>query len=71
MPRIPDVHLRSVAFIYDSEQAANEGRQAGASGFVANYPSGVGDWRIRYIVTNKHVLDHKGWRETLSSVRCV
>ncbi len=60
MPRIPDVHLRSVAFIYDSEQAANEGHQAGATGFVANYPSGVGNWRIRYIVTNKHVVDHKG-----------
>jgi len=60
VPRIPDDHLRSVVFIYLSEQDAHEGRQAGGSGFVVNYPSRVGDCRIRYVVTNAHVVDGGG-----------
>ena len=42
VPRIPDVHLQSVVFIYPSEQDALDGRQLGGSGFVVNYPTGVG-----------------------------
>lgn len=60
MPRIPDVHLQSVVFVYPSEAAARDGRQVGGSGFVVNYPSGVGPWRIRYVVTNQHVVNAGG-----------
>ena len=60
MPRIPDVHLQSAVFIYPSEAAARDGQQVGGSGFVMNYPSGVGSWRIRYVVTNQHVVDGGG-----------
>lgn len=60
MPRIPDVHLQSVVFIYPSEAAARAGEQVGGSGFVVNCPSGVGQWRIRYVVTNQHVVDDGG-----------
>lgn len=59
MPRIPDVHLQSVVFIYPSVDAAQRGVQAGGSGFVISYPSGTG-WNIRYVVTNKHVFDNNG-----------
>ena len=31
VPRIPDVHLLSVVFIYPSEDAAREGAQCGGS----------------------------------------
>lgn len=57
MPRIPDDHLQSVVFIYPTSEDASEGTQVGGSGFVINYPSGVGNWRIRYVVTNEHVVD--------------
>lgn len=60
MPRIPDAHLQSVVFIYRSEEAARTGAQHGGSGFVVNYPAGIGDWRIRYVVTNAHVIDSGG-----------
>lgn len=60
MPRIPDVHLQAVVFIYPSEDATREGQQVGGSGFVVSYPSGVGDWSIRYVVTNAHVVDGGG-----------
>jgi hypothetical protein len=60
MPRIPDVHLQSVVFIYPSEQDAQDGRQLGGSGFVVNYPTGVGAWRTRYVVTNAHVVEAGG-----------
>jgi hypothetical protein len=67
LPRIPDVHLQAVVFIYPSEDAAHEGLQVGGSGFVVNYPSGVRDWRIRYVVTNKHVVDGGGHWVRLNS----
>lgn len=60
MPRIPDDHLQSVVFIYGSEEDARHGRQAGGSGFVVNYAAGVGAWRIRYVVTNAHVMENGG-----------
>lgn len=60
MPRIPDVHLQSVVFIYPSRDAASAGHQVGGSGFVVNYPSRVENWRIRYVVTNQHVVDRGG-----------
>lgn len=60
VPRIPDVHLQSVVFVYASEDAARNGDQVGGSGFVINMPSGVAAWRIRYVVTNQHVIDHGG-----------
>ena len=60
MPRIPDDHLRSVVFIYPSQAAAEAGRQEGGSGFVVDFPSGVANWRIRYVVTNVHVIDGGG-----------
>lgn len=60
MPRIPDSHLQSVIFVYPSEQTARDGDQVGGSGFVVNYPSGVSDWRIRYVVTNQHTIDLGG-----------
>jgi hypothetical protein len=60
MPRIPDSYIDCVVYIYDSAEAANEGRSTGGSGFVIRYPSGVGDWGIRYVVTNDHVVANGG-----------
>lgn len=67
LPRIPDAHLQSVVFIYRSEADAQEGRQTGGSGFVVNYPSGMGDLRIRYVVTNAHVMEKGGQWVRLNS----
>jgi hypothetical protein len=60
LPRIPDEHLQSVVFMYPSDDAAREGKQVGGSGFVVSSLAGVGDWRIRYVVTNSHVVDGGG-----------
>jgi hypothetical protein len=60
MPRIPDVHLQSIVFLYPSREDAERGEQVGGSGFVINHLSGVDPWRIRYVVTNAHVVDHGG-----------
>lgn len=60
MPRIPDVHLQSIVYIYPSDQAAAEGQQVGGTGFVVNYAAQGTNWRIRYVVTNQHVVDGGG-----------
>ncbi len=60
MPRIPDAHLESVVFVYPSRDAATRGERVGGSGFVIDYGSGIGDWRIRYAVTNAHVVEQGG-----------
>lgn len=60
MPRIPDAHLQSVVFVYPSREHAERGEQVGGSGFVIDCGSGVGSWRIRYVVTNAHVVDQGG-----------
>src|ERR1044071_4166617 len=60
MPRIPDRDLLSVVFVYPSEEAAKAGKQVGGSGFVINYPASGSRWRIRYVVTNQHVVDGGG-----------
>lgn len=60
MPRIPDNHLQTVAFLYPTEADARAGQKVGGSGLVISVASGVADWRIRYIVTNAHVIEPAG-----------
>lgn len=60
MPRIPDRHLQSVVFIYPSREAAERGDQVGGTGFVVTQPTGVGNSRIRYVVTNEHIVSGGG-----------
>lgn len=60
MPRIPDAHLASVVFVYPSLDAARRGHQVGGSGFVVNTPTPNTRWRVRYVVTNRHVVDGGG-----------
>lgn len=61
MPRIPDELLSAVAFIFPSEADALAGTQVGGSGFVFYMESGVGTWKIRYVITNQHVLAYGGY----------
>jgi len=49
MPRIPEVLLKSIAFLYPSLDAATAGTSAGGSGFVVN----VGGTYV--LITNIHV----------------
>jgi hypothetical protein len=57
MPRIPDQHLDCVVYLYPSAEAADEGRDAGGSGFLASCPWEQVQGRDHcYIVTNSHVI---------------
>jgi hypothetical protein len=47
-------------FVYPSQETAERGERVGGSGFVVNYSSGIGNWRIRYVVTNAHVVERGG-----------
>lgn len=57
MPRISDDYTRNSIYIYDSSDAAEQGRGFGASGFLVHVPfSGNSDKRQIYAVTNQHAL---------------
>jgi len=60
LPRIPDVHLQAVVFIYPSREAAKQGQRVGGSGFVVEYPTQVPGIALPYVVTNGHVIDSGG-----------
>lgn len=57
MPRIDDIMLSSVFYIYPSKQDAKDGSEAGGSGFFYGVPSEYNP-SVGYIfaVTNKHVV---------------
>lgn len=55
MPRIPDYLLKSVAFLYPSEEAALSMKVAGGSGFLVRLARELGDERL-FLVTNQHVI---------------
>src|ERR1700730_14309143 len=58
MPRIFDEILDSVIYLYHTEEDANAGTQAGASGFLTAIPM-PGDTTTAWIyaVSNRHVCD--------------
>jgi hypothetical protein len=54
MPRLPDLILDCVVYLYRSEDAAYEGEQAGGTGFLVGVKSQVSsDGMYAYLVTNK------------------
>lgn len=60
MPRVSDLYLRSVVYLYPSAVAAREGHPAGGTGFLIGMDSEAHpkqDWLHLYAVTNHHVID--------------
>jgi hypothetical protein len=57
MPRIPDVFIKCVFYLYPSQAAAEDGEQSGGCGFFVSVPVEGVQWRHIYAVTNKHVVD--------------
>jgi len=55
MPRIPDVLLESVVYLFADESGARSGHGAGGTGFLVDYP-GQGGTRHTYVVSNIHVV---------------
>ena len=63
MPRVPDALLKSVFFLYPSENAARDGRDCGGSGFIAAFPyenSMLKGHNHYYAVSNHHVVCKAG-----------
>ena len=60
MPRIPDMILESVFYLYPSYQAAEFGEHAGGCGFFILVPFDGAQKNHLYMVTNRHVLDKGG-----------
>lgn len=57
VPRISDMILDCVAYIYPSVNHAQAGEKWGGSGFLVGVPSEVHeDWNYVYCVTNRHVV---------------
>ncbi len=56
MPRIYDIYLESIVYIYPSEQDAINGERVGGCGFLYGIPSDVVEDSYHvYVVTNRHV----------------
>lgn len=55
VPRISDIFLDAVVFLYASEEAAEKQANAGGTGFILGVPWEKVDKRHYYFVTNKHV----------------
>lgn len=55
--RIGDEFLECVVYIYPSKQAAKEGKHAGGSGFLVNYPTPREHKDRIFVVTNRHVIE--------------
>jgi hypothetical protein len=57
--RLPDYMLDAVVFVYPSKEAADEGEESGATGFLIGVPSkGRPTKGHIYAVTNEHVIRH-------------
>jgi hypothetical protein len=55
VPKIPEVLLKTVFYLYPDGPSAEAGRSIGGTGFIASIPSQVGGHRHYYAVTNRHV----------------
>jgi hypothetical protein len=58
--RIGDEFLECVVFVYPNEQAAIDGREAGGSGFLVNFPEPTSETDRIFVVTNRHVIENLG-----------
>jgi hypothetical protein len=56
--RIGDEFLECVVYVYPSEQAAMEGKEAGGSGFLVNFPRPMETANRVFVVTNRHVIEY-------------
>jgi hypothetical protein len=56
MPRISDSIAHSAIYLYSSKKAAEDGQDAGGSGFLVSMPSTPGMVHL-YAVTNRHLVD--------------
>jgi hypothetical protein len=63
VPRIPNEWLDSVVYLYPSEEAAERGERAGATGFIVSVPPQDEiidkDLGHHYIVTNAHTVEKR------------
>lgn len=55
MPRIPDIVLNTVFFLYPTKEAAEKGENFGGSGFIVTVPSSIPGRVHAYGITNAHV----------------
>jgi hypothetical protein len=55
--RIDDKFLECVVYIYPSVEAARDGKGAGGSGFLVNFPRPGQDANRIFVVTNRHVIE--------------
>src|SRR5438094_7553473 len=67
MPRIPDVLIECIVYLYPSVDEANRGATSiepgqGGTGFIVDVAveDGPKDLRARYIITNSHVVGPEG-----------
>ena len=58
MPRIPDHIADCTIYLYPSVDSAQNGENAGGSGFLAHVKSTVPGYGHLYAVTNYHVIEH-------------
>jgi hypothetical protein len=57
MPRIPNVVADCTFYLYESEHAARQGKNAGGSGFLVSVTAADPTYCYVYAVTNKHLVD--------------
>lgn len=58
--RLPDDLADSIVFICASEEDAHDASKPGGTGFIVQYPLGVYDAVVRYLVTAAHVFAQGG-----------
>ena len=49
--------LNCAVYLYPSKEDAEDGKNAGGSGFLVSIPARVEPWVHLYVVTNKHVVE--------------
>ena len=61
MPRVPDHLLKSVVYLYPTENEARKGKPAGSTAFFVTVFDAVGDVGIGYLVSCRHCISHPNW----------
>ncbi len=60
MPRVPDLMLNCAVYLYPDVSHAQEGDQAGGTGFLLSIPSErVPPLHHVYAITNRHVIEKR------------
>ncbi len=57
MPRIPNQYLKCAVYLYKSKEAAEKSEEYGGTGCLVGYKSADGYVHVKYVVTNRHVIE--------------